>query len=81
MNERTIDMPSYIAGPIKITSVSGDSTVNFGDALQIAPKSSTKSLSGSGGGNSGDFLQTNTLVSFTNTIDPDLADTNTVANN
>ncbi len=31
-------MPSYIAGPIKITNVSSDATVNFGDTLQIAPK-------------------------------------------
>lgn len=76
MRERTMAMPSYIAGPIKITNVSSDATVNFGDTLQIAPKSSSKSLAGAGGGNTGDFLQTNTFISFTNTIDPDIADSN-----
>ncbi|MBA2874855.1 spore germination protein [Thermaerobacillus caldiproteolyticus] len=74
-------MPSFIGGPVKITHVSGDGTVNFGDVLQIAPKSTTKSHSGSGGTNNGDFMQTNTFVSFTNTSDPDAVDSNTAANN
>jgi spore germination protein PF len=74
-------MPSFIGGPIKITNVSGDGTVNFGDALQIAPKSTSKSHLGSGGGNNGDFMQTNSFISFTNTSDPDVADGNNVANN
>ncbi|MCZ0755379.1 spore germination protein [Anoxybacillus sp. J5B_2022] len=74
-------MPSFIGGPIKITNVSGDGTVNFGDVLQITPKSTVKSHLGSGGGNNGDFMQTNTFVSFTNTADPDIADANNVANN
>ena len=73
-------MPSFISGPIKITHVSGDGTVNFGDVLQIAPKSTSKSYTGSGGSNNGDFLQTNTYASFTNTGDSDVADSNTVAN-
>ncbi|AKM17969.1 spore germination protein [Geobacillus sp. FSL K6-0789] len=74
-------MPSFISGPIKITHVSGDGTVNFGDVLQIAPKSTSKSHTGSGGSNNGDFLQTNTFVSFTNTGDPDMIDANNAANN
>jgi spore germination protein PF len=74
-------MPSFIGGPVNITHVSGDGTVNFGDVLQIAPKSTLKSHSGSGGTNNGDFLQTNTFVSFTNTADPDVADSNNTANN
>ncbi|KAF0996118.1 spore germination protein [Geobacillus thermoleovorans] len=74
-------MPSFISGPIKITHVSGDGTVNFGDVLQITPKSTLKSNTGSGGGNNGDFLQTNTFVSFTNASDPDLVDSNNTANN
>ena len=73
-------MPSFISGPIKITHVSGDGTVNFGDVLQIAPKSTLKSNTGSGGSNNGDFLQTNTFASFTNTSDPDVNDSNTTAN-
>ncbi|ADU93111.1 MULTISPECIES: spore germination protein [Geobacillus] len=74
-------MPSFISGPIKITHVSGDGTVNFGDVLQITPKSTLKSNTGSGGGNNGDFLQTNTFVSFTNNGDPDVFDSNNAANN
>ncbi|WP_027408988.1 spore germination protein [Anoxybacteroides tepidamans] len=74
-------MPSFIGGPIKITHVSGDGTVNFGDVLQIAPKSTGKSYNGSGGSNNGDFMQTNSFVSFTNTSDSDVADGNNVANN
>ncbi|MBA2872053.1 spore germination protein PF [Anoxybacillus calidus] len=74
-------MPSFIGGPIKITNVSGDGTVNFGDALQIAPKGTLKSNSGAGATNTGDFLQTNTFVSFTNTIDPDISDSSNKANN
>ncbi|AMX84427.1 hypothetical protein GS3922_12560 [Geobacillus subterraneus] len=74
-------MPSFISGPIKITHVSGDGTVNFGDVLQIAPKSTAKSHTGAGGSNNGDFLQTNTFVSFTNTGDPDILDSNNAANN
>ncbi|HZG61551.1 MAG TPA: spore germination protein [Anoxybacillus sp.] len=74
-------MPALISGPIKITNVSGDGTVNFGDALQIAPKGTLKANSGAGAANTGDFLQTNTFVSFTNTLDPDVADSNNTANN
>jgi spore germination protein PF len=68
-------MPSIVLSPIKITSVSGNSSVIFGDVLQITPKSASKTYSGGGGANTGDFLQTNTGVSFTNTRDPDIADT------
>jgi spore germination protein PF len=74
-------MPALIGGPINITNVSGDGTVNFGDALQIAPKGTLKSNTGGGALNTGDFLQTNTFVSFTNTFDPDAADSNNIANN
>ncbi|RAV22501.1 spore germination protein [Paenibacillus contaminans] len=72
-------MPSIVLAPIKISSVSGQ--VNFGDVFQIAPKSASKSYSGSGGGNTGDFSQTFSLISLTNTIDPDLVDSTTALNN
>lgn len=68
-------MPSIVLAPIKITSISVDSSVIIGDVLQVTPKSTSKSFSGSGGGNIGDFLQTNNLISLTNTFDPDVADT------
>jgi spore germination protein PF len=61
-------MSLIILGKVKITNVSGESVVNFGDILCISPKSASKSISGSGGGNMGDFLQTNTVNSVTNTI-------------
>ncbi|GEL78352.1 spore germination protein [Tenuibacillus multivorans] len=65
-------MPS-IVGPLKINSVGGG-TVNFGDAFYIAPKSSAKTNSGSGSLNTGDFINTNNLVSSTNPFDSDLYD-------
>lgn len=74
-------MPSIVLSPIKITRVSENSTVNFGDVLQIAPKSTSKTYSGAGGANTGDFMQTNTLLSLTSTFDPDVADANNKAVN
>ncbi len=74
-------MPAIVIGGIKVTNVSGNGTVNMGDVLQIAPKSTTKSNSGAGGGNTGDFLQTNTFCSVTNTVDPDVSDAGVKGNN
>jgi spore germination protein PF len=73
-------MPAMIIGGIKVTNVSGNGTVNMGDVLQIAPKSTTKANSGAGGGNSGDFLQTNTFCSVVNILDPDGADSGVKGN-
>ncbi|MGG2199444.1 MULTISPECIES: spore germination protein [Paenibacillus] len=72
-------MPSIILAPIKITGNEGD--LVFGDVLQINPKTTSKFYSGSGGSNTGDFSATFTLISFTNTLDPDIADSNNAANN
>lgn len=72
-------MPA-IVGPIKINSVDGG-VVNFGDSFYLSPKSQSKTASGSGGGNTGDFLITNNGISATNMIDPDVKDQNMVANN
>jgi spore germination protein PF len=71
-------MPS-IVGPIKINSVSGG-VVNFGDALNNSPKSTSKSVSGSGGGNTGDFIIVNNGISISNSVDPDVKDQNQTAN-
>lgn len=68
-------MPSFVLAPFKVTSVSGASNVIIGDVLQVTPKTTAKTYSGSGGGNTGDFLQTNNITSLTNTLDPDVADT------
>ncbi|SCW38524.1 spore germination protein PF [Paenibacillus tianmuensis] len=72
-------MPSIILAPIKITGAEGE--VIFGDVLQVNPKSTSKTNSGAGGGNTGDFSATFSLVSFTNNFDPDFADSNNAGNN
>ena len=69
-------MPSLIGGPVKFVSVSSGANVNFGDAGFIAPKLSTKSYSGSGGGLTGDFSSAYNGISNTNTADPDVIDSN-----
>ncbi|PWK05037.1 spore germination protein [Tumebacillus permanentifrigoris] len=71
-------MPSIIGGPFKIVNVSGGDVV-FGDVGFIAPKSASKSYSGSGGGLTGDFGVSISGVSSTNTVDVDGIDTNTVS--
>lgn len=70
-------MPA-IVGPVKISSVAG--VVQFGDTLNISPKSNSKTNAGSGGLNTGDFINTNNGLSNTNTMDPDLADQTQTAN-
>lgn len=71
-------MPSIVGGPFKINENSG--VVNFGDTLNISPKSTSKSVSGSGGGNSGDFTITNNGINVNNVFDPDLIDQNLAGN-
>ena len=65
-------MPAVILAPIKITGAEGN--VTFGDVLQISPSSTSKTYSGSGGGNVGDFMQTISLLSYVITSDTDFAD-------
>jgi spore germination protein PF len=76
-----IDMPALILGGIMVTSISGNGTVNLGDVLQIAPKSTAKAFHGGGGDNVGNFIQTNVLFSVTNTLDPSLKDASNIGNN
>jgi len=71
-------MPSIVTGPLKINSNEG--VMNFGDSLNISPKSSSKSVSGSGGGISGDFVVTNNGFNINNVSDPDVFDQNQTAN-
>ncbi|WP_053220393.1 spore germination protein [Virgibacillus senegalensis] len=71
-------MPS-IVGPIKINSIDGG-VINFGDSFYLSPKSTSKVSSGSGSFNTGDFINTNSGLSATNTADPDVADQNVTAN-
>ncbi|MCZ8513371.1 spore germination protein [Paenibacillus filicis] len=74
-------MPAIVLSPIKITNVSGDATILFGDTLQITPKSVLKSYNGANSGHIGDFSINNNLISFTNTSDPDIADSTIAGNN
>ncbi|WP_099157237.1 spore germination protein [Virgibacillus ndiopensis] len=71
-------MPS-IVGPLKINSIGGG-VVNFGDSFYLSPKSTSKTSAGSGSLNTGDFICTNTGLSSTNPIDPDVNDQNVTAN-
>ncbi|GAE35442.1 spore germination protein [Halalkalibacter akibai] len=71
-------MPSIVTGPLKVNS--NDGVMNFGDSLNISPKSTSKSVSGSGGGISGDFIITNNGFNINNVADPDLIDQNQSAN-
>lgn len=64
-------MPSIVGG-ININSNSG--TINFGDTLNISPISSSKTVSGQGGGNTGNLVNTINGANLNNTVDPDLID-------
>lgn len=61
-------MPSFV-GIFNVIRNEGN-LVN-GDTCVIAPTSASKTYSGGGGGITGDFGVTNTLVSATITFDPD----------
>jgi spore germination protein PF len=71
-----VEMPAFI-GAIKINSVGGSAVVNFGDAFKNSPSSSGKTNAGAGAFNTGDFIQTNSGLSSTNTSDSDISDQNT----
>ncbi|ARI78068.1 spore germination protein [Halobacillus mangrovi] len=71
-------MPA-IVGPISINSVGGG-VVNFGDSFYLSPKSTSKTNSGSGALNTGNWIITNNGLSSTNPFDPDGADQNITAN-
>ncbi|MDB5085736.1 MAG: spore germination protein [Bacilli bacterium] len=71
-------MPAVV-GQILINQISGGGNAIFGDAPFITPKSTTKSYAGAGGGNFGVFTNTFSVWSITNTLDPDVNDSNIVA--
>ncbi|WP_033829561.1 spore germination protein [Bacillus andreraoultii] len=72
-------MPAII-GSIQLVNIGGG-VVNFGDTLNIAPKTTTKQNQGSGSGNVGGFTITNNGFSATNSVDPDLIDQPATQNN
>jgi spore germination protein PF len=67
-------MPSVIVGPIVFNSNEG--IIITGDTLNASPTSTSKTVAGSGGFNTGYFVQTNNGVSLTNNVDPDAVDSN-----
>ncbi|MCM3586096.1 spore germination protein [Mesobacillus maritimus] len=72
-------MPAII-GPVQIVNVGGG-TVQFGDTLFISPKSSSKSISGQGAGNTGGFILTNNGLNASNVLDTNLVDQPITGNN
>jgi spore germination protein PF len=64
-------MPSIVLS-VNINSNSG--TVNFGDTLSISPVSNSKSVSGQGGGNTGNLVNTLNGASVNNVLDPSVID-------
>lgn len=72
-------MPAII-GPVQVINIGGG-VVQFGDSLFISPKSASKSMSGSGAGNTGGFVITNNIISGTNTLDSNLVDQPVTGNN
>lgn len=67
-------MPS-IVGNVKIVNVGPSSIVQFGDAFELSPQSTSKTFAGAGSFNTGDLTRTNNAVSNTNTQDQDVTDT------
>lgn len=66
-------MPA-IVGNVKIVNVGPSSIVQFGDAVQLSPNSTSKTFAGAGSFNTGDLAHTNNAVSSTNTNDRDVKD-------
>ena len=66
-------MPAVV-GFVKIISVGSSAIVQFGDAVQLTPSSSSKTYAGSGSCLTGSLTNSNNAVSATNTLDPDAQD-------
>ncbi|MGG5253316.1 spore germination protein [Neobacillus sp. SM06] len=72
-------MPAII-GPVQIINVAGG-VVQFGDALYISPKATSKTNAGAGGFNTGGLIITNNGLNGTNVLDTNLVDLPIVGNN
>ncbi|WP_246944653.1 spore germination protein [Bacillus pinisoli] len=66
-------MPNVILGPVIFNSNEGIIT---GAALNVSPTSTSKTVAGAGGFNTGYWVVTNNWLSTTGTVDPDVADSN-----
>lgn len=67
-------MPSIVVGPIVFNSNEGQ--VITGDAFYVSPKATGKTIAGSGGFNTGQWIVTNNGISISNGVDPDGVDSN-----
>ncbi|NRD76561.1 spore germination protein [Bacillus sp. BRMEA1] len=74
-------MPAIINGPLTIESVTTNGIVKFGDVSFITPKTASKTHLGSGGGNTGGAVVTNTIGSATNYMDINVIDQPIIRNN
>ncbi|MED3551499.1 spore germination protein [Cytobacillus praedii] len=72
-------MPA-ITGPVQIVNIDSG-IVQFGDAVFISPKSSSKSVLGQGAGNTGGFIIANNGLSASNVLDTNLVDQPILGNN
>ncbi len=72
-------MPAFV-GPVQIINVGGGN-VQFGDTLNVSPKSNSKTTLGSGGANTGGLVVANNGISSTNHFDTNLIDQPNVGNN
>jgi spore germination protein PF len=73
-------MPAFLGG-VQILNVEGTAGVHFGDSAYLSPKTSSMSSNGAGGGNSGAFVTSNSVVSTNNTIDTSIAEQPITGNN
>lgn len=72
-------MPA-IVGPVQIVNVSGG-IVQFGDTLNISPKTAEKIYSGQGALNTGGLVITNSGLNGTNVLDTNIIDQPITGNN
>ena len=72
-------MPSAV-GAVNIASVQSGAVVQLGDAVLLSPASSSKTYAGAGSFLTGGVVSSNSLLSSTNTQDPDADDNKSAAN-
>ncbi|NBJ71368.1 spore germination protein [Clostridium sp. 1xD42-85] len=72
-------MPSIIRS-VKVNRVGIPGIINFGNSFYVAPKSASDTNTGSGSLNTGDFINSNSGFSSTNSYDADVNDKNMNSN-
>lgn len=66
-------MPAFV-GPIQLNAIGRSAMFTVGDSFALSPKSQSQSSIGSGGANTGDFIDTQNVFNITNFYDADLID-------